>query len=205
MPVTLRSLLAHSEFRLNPVTGLDLPGGSWGLWHCRSYSPVLDACFAPFWLDVRAWAVGAGSCAVRPVPGGHAEARASRSRPVLPPFCMLILWEMTWKGRCLAGGVYVRRRSPGARVVALGLARPQWRCSRQSGRWVAAVAGDGPGEGVKDHAEPDLELAAEVVAGPQDVLGCHLGKVRVLAGVVPSPAGRSGWASPSRRPLSGRP
>src|SRR6266851_7052074 len=57
--------------------------------------------------------------------------------------------------------------------------------SRRSGLGLAAVAGDGPGEGVEDHAEPDLELVAEVVAGPQDVLGRHLGEVGVLAGELP--------------------
>ena len=40
----------------------------------------------------------------------------------------------------------------------------------------------GPGEGVQDHVEPELELVPEVVAGFQDVLGRHLDEVRVRVG-----------------------
>ncbi len=47
---------------------------------------------------------------------------------------------------------------------------------------LAAVAGEGPAEGVEDDGEPDFELVAEVVAGPEDVLGRDLGQVGVLAG-----------------------
>jgi hypothetical protein len=34
----------------------------------------------------------------------------------------------------------------------------------------------------KDHAEPELELVSEVVAGLQDVVGRHLNEVRVRVG-----------------------
>jgi hypothetical protein len=41
---------------------------------------------------------------------------------------------------------------------------PAWRAVRTE---AAAVAGDRSGEGVQDHAEPDLEPIAEVITGAQ--------------------------------------
>src|SRR5262249_2489050 len=40
----------------------------------------------------------------------------------------------------------------------------------------------GPFEGIEDEVEPDLELAAVVVAGLHDMLGGHLGEVWVCPG-----------------------
>jgi hypothetical protein len=46
----------------------------------------------------------------------------------------------------------------------------------------SSPARDRPGEGVEDHAEPDLEFVAGVVAGLEDVLGRHLDEVGVVVG-----------------------
>src|SRR4029450_5076051 len=51
-----------------------------------------------------------------------------------------------------------------------------------SGGEFASAVRKRPGEGVQDHAEPELELVPEVVAGFQYVLGGHLNEVGVRGG-----------------------
>jgi hypothetical protein len=56
-----------------------------------------------------------------------------------------------------------------------------WFSGRSESEFAAGVANT-PAEGVQDHAEPELELVSEVVAGLQDVLGRHVNEVRVRVG-----------------------
>jgi hypothetical protein len=73
----------------------------------------------------------------------------------------------------------VEEREVNRRIMTERLPRSHRPCSLTRLQNGGVAIGNRPGEGAEYHVEPELELVPEVVAGLENVFGCHLDEVRV--------------------------